>query len=158
MNARLRYLVSTAASYEEARKLAAEAEANGVELDMQSYILLSTLFKPEMAAGYEAMAADLDAKLQEFANTFVPDSEFLTASFETIKSAKDTEMLHDTINFIFARHAKLDVASLDAMFNAFNAANEGPKAIETFHKLHKAYLIDTPTFDTFLKLRPSLSL
>jgi hypothetical protein len=158
LNARLRYLVSTAAPYEEARKLAEEAQANGVELDFHSYILLSTLFKPELRSAWDALGKHAASQIHEFVQTFVPETDILSELFGTIKSGKDSEALVDILNFITERRAKLDVTSLEAMFNAFASADMADKAPAAFHTLHKDYLIDTATFDAFLGLHPNLRL
>lgn len=150
VNGRLRHLVNIDASYQEAFKVAQEAVDSGIELDMQSYIYLSTLFKPHLAACWEQAGQMAQDALDEYRQTFVPDAGTITAFLKEVKGASDAEVVQEVLKVIRNRKPKLDVEAVQALDEAHHKIGSNAKPI--IDQLHKDFIIDTPTYDTFMRI------
>lgn len=134
-----------------------EAVDAGVKLDFNTYIYLTTLLKPEIPRFYKEMEQHARRHMDAALAAYVPDSEAIVQLFSSIQDSGDVALLERVIEVIKERQAKLDVPALEALITAFNNVGRKTHVAETFLALHKAYLIDTPTFDAFNKLHPELS-
>jgi hypothetical protein len=155
VNGRLRHLVNTNGSLEEANKLCEEAVSAGIQLDMQSYIYLSTLVKPQMMARFNQVATNAGENVKQFFDAYVPDPEHITALFNGLESNSEESVTHlkEIIQMIKDRQAKLDINAIQALFAAHQKASlPESAAFSLIEELHHDFLIDTPTYDTYTKL------
>lgn len=150
MNGRLRHLVNIDASYEEARQVAQEAVDSGVKLDMQSFIYLSTLYKPQIKRDWEAFRVAVTAGVDQFMADFIPDSSAVVAFFKEVEDSADQALLDGIVSLIRERRPKLDVECLEALAAAHERVGSNGKPV--IDQLHKEYLIDTPTYDTYIRI------
>lgn len=142
------------ASYDEARHVAQEAVDAGIELDMQSFIYLSTLYKTQIQQDWESLRQHSEDQVAEFAATFVPDASALVAFLKEVHGSADQAILDTVVRIIRERKPKLDVETLQALELAHGKVGANGSAI--ISQLHKEYLIDTPTFDTFARLQKAI--
>lgn len=150
VNGRLRHLVNIGASYEEARHVAQEAVDAGIELDHQSFIYLSTLYKTQLPLDWAALQQYSEEQFKLWQQTAVPDASSLTTWFKTVKGPEDQETIDGLMDAIRTRKPKLDVETLLALEAAQSVVGGNGQAI--INQLHQEYLIDTPTFDTFNRM------
>ena len=151
VNGRLRHLVNIGASYDKAAAVAKEAVDSGIKLDMQSYIYLSTLWKPEIPKVWEALRQKVTADVEKWREEYVPEPDAIVQSLKDVRGPADVQLLHQVIDFVRQRKIKLNLDALQAIKQAHITAGEASNADSTIGSLHKEYLVDTPTFDIFSK-------
>lgn len=157
VNGRLRHLVNIGGTYEEAMKLCDEAVAAGVELDVMSWVYLSTLIKPALADQWAIVKAEVDAEVEKLFKNYVPDSNAIVQSLKDVKQASDAPYLYEIITLIRQRKAKLDIDAITAVRAAYDRAGLAAQGASAVDQLHKDFLIDTPTFDSYIRIsKPSL--
>ena len=171
VNGRLRHLVNIDASYEEACQVALEATLEGVELDMHSYIYLSTLYKRELPKYYEGLQNLAKTQIQAFYDTWTPlaseiatymravtpsDASATSNVAATMVNAESSPFIdlsfQAMLDRIRRRKSKLDVDALTAIAEAHTRL--GLDYNPYINSLHNDYILDTPTYDTFRRLHP----